>query len=126
LPYRVSTRRPDTSGANQTDDSYLLFIVAPAQAGAQGLRRSVGCPWVPAFAGMTEERTGTRFAPPGLALLGLMVRGQPHDGAVTDTEAADNLAVPLAIPIAIDVRHGDRRMDADNVIILLTRIGVAI
>jgi hypothetical protein len=31
-----------------------------AQAGAQGLRRSVGCPWVPAFAGMTKERTGTK------------------------------------------------------------------
>ena len=47
-------------GANQTDDSYLLFLVAPAQAGAQGLRRSVGCPWVPAFAGMTKERRGTK------------------------------------------------------------------
>jgi hypothetical protein len=50
----------DSRGTNQTDDSYLLFLVAPAKAGAQGLRRSVGCPWVPAFAGMTKERTGTK------------------------------------------------------------------
>jgi hypothetical protein len=54
--------------AKQTDDSYLLFLVAPAKAGAQGLKRSVGCPpvqargklWVPAFAGMTKERLGTK------------------------------------------------------------------
>jgi hypothetical protein len=48
----------NTSGANQTDDSYLLFLVALAQAGAQGLMRSVGCPWVPAFAGMTKGEGG--------------------------------------------------------------------
>jgi hypothetical protein len=34
--------------------------VAPAEAGAQGLGFSVGCPWVPAFAGMTIEMVGTK------------------------------------------------------------------
>jgi len=29
------------------------FSVAPAEAGAQGRKRSAGPPWVPAFAGMT-------------------------------------------------------------------------
>jgi hypothetical protein len=43
-----------TSGKNQSVASHLLFAVAPAEAGAQGRRRRVGCPWVPAFAGMTE------------------------------------------------------------------------
>jgi hypothetical protein len=28
------------------------------KAGAQDLQRSVGCPWVPAFAGMTKEKIG--------------------------------------------------------------------
>ena len=29
------------------------FSIAPAEAGAQGRKRSAGLPWVPAFAGMT-------------------------------------------------------------------------
>jgi hypothetical protein len=37
---------------------YLLFTVALAKAGAQNLARSVGCPWVPAFAGMTKGKSG--------------------------------------------------------------------
>ncbi len=47
------------SGANETVERYLLLTVAPAKTGAQGLRRSVGCPWVPAFAGMTKKRART-------------------------------------------------------------------
>jgi hypothetical protein len=49
---------PQASGANKTHESYLLFTVAPAKAGAQGLRRSICCPWVPAFAGMTKGKGG--------------------------------------------------------------------
>src|SRR4029077_8878401 len=55
-----------SSGANETYGPHLLFTVTPAKAGAQGLRRSVGCPpvhargrlWVPAFAGMTKGKGG--------------------------------------------------------------------
>ena len=51
---------------DETDESYLLVPVAPAKAGAQGLRRRVACPpvqargelWVPAFAGMTKGKGG--------------------------------------------------------------------
>src|SRR6266403_915674 len=43
-----------SSGANQTDGTpTLCFLVAPAEAGVQGHRDGIGCPWVPAFAGMT-------------------------------------------------------------------------
>ena len=53
---------------------------------------------------LSRRYQGARI--PGLALLGLMVRVSTARRAVTDTEGTDDLAVPLAIPVAIDVRYG--------------------
>ena len=62
-------------GANETDDSRALFLVAPAKAGVQSRRRGAGRPgssqslplaqpggklWVPAVAGMTKKEIGTK------------------------------------------------------------------
>jgi len=52
----------NTSGLNQTDASRMLPIVAPAKAGVQVPKARRLLPWVPAFAGMTEQGRGYQMS----------------------------------------------------------------
>ena len=51
--------------------AFIFSFVIPAKAGIQGLQERAGCPWTPAFAGVTEEKGLNNPCAIALPLLGV-------------------------------------------------------
>ena len=52
------------------------FVVIPAKAGIQGLQGRGGCPWTPAFEGVTQSRFWRDVSPGGMLNLGVYTKVQ--------------------------------------------------